>query len=427
MNIATQIGFLISAMVQPSNIVFAIAITVITAVGIILAINNRADNCKRFMPSLAVSIGIFGTFWGIFIGLSGFDTSNISQSIPVMLDGMKTAFITSILGMFASITLKTFYAILEDKNNDASSDPLKCLQNIELGVNDTVDNVEDINHLIDKCFKSDEEYSLVSQVKLIRLEMVDSRNELKQAFNEFASKFSKMASESLVDELKKVVDKFNVMLSDLVSQSFKDLKDSTERLNTWQASYKDELSQNHANLIETLNQLSSLNDTYSQFLIKIQQLTYEMDTISKSLHEIAIDGNDIAKQSKILAEQNELLEASIQAIKEAGEKASNLVPVLNSKLSEIFEDIHNFNIKINEFVKNVTTQINESSEEITRISHEQISSIEKSLETELTKSLDSFAGAMVALSSKFTSDYTPLTDKLRDLINMAQRINNVSH
>lgn len=427
MNISTQIGFLITAIFQPSNIVFAIAIAIITTVGVILAIKNRADNCKRFMPSLAVSLGIFGTFWGIFIGLSGFDTSNISQSIPVMLDGMKTAFITSILGMFASITLKTLYAILEDKNNNASSDPHKCLQNIELGVNNTASNIDAIYQLIDKCFKSDEEYSLISQVKLIRLEMVDSRNELKASFDEFASKFSKMASESLVEELKKVVDKFNVMLSDLVSQSFQDLKDSTERLNAWQASYKEELSQNHENLKETLNQLSTLNDTYSQSLIKIQQLNYEIDLISKSLHEIASDGNDIAKQSKILAEQNELLETSIQAIKEAGKKASNLVPVLNSKLSEIFEDIHNFNLKINEFVKNITTQINESSEEITRLSREQISSIEKSLETELTKSLDSFAGAMVALSSKFTSDYTPLTDKLRDIINIAQRINNVSH
>lgn len=122
-----------------------------------------------------------------------------------------------------------------------------------------------------------------------------------------------------------------------------------------------------------------------------------------------------------------MLEESILAIKEAGEKASLLVPELNSKLNGIFDDIHTFNYKINEFVGTTTKQLNESSNEITRISREQITSLEKSLETELTKSLDSFAGAMVALSSKFVSDYTPLTDRLREILIIAQRLGNVSH
>lgn len=46
------------------------------------------------------ALGILGTFTGIIIGLLNFDTESIDTSIPVLLDGLKTAFITSIVGMF---------------------------------------------------------------------------------------------------------------------------------------------------------------------------------------------------------------------------------------------------------------------------------------------------------------------------------------
>lgn len=46
------------------------------------------------------ALGILGTFIGIIIGLLNFNTESIDTSIPVLLGGLKTAFITSIVGMF---------------------------------------------------------------------------------------------------------------------------------------------------------------------------------------------------------------------------------------------------------------------------------------------------------------------------------------
>ena len=54
------------------------------------------------------SIGILGTFLGIFIGLLRFNSNNIEQSIPYLLEGLKIAFFTSVLGIFLATILNIF-------------------------------------------------------------------------------------------------------------------------------------------------------------------------------------------------------------------------------------------------------------------------------------------------------------------------------
>ena len=56
--------------------------------------------------SILTVIGIFGTFFGIFIGLQAFKIENIVESIPELLEGLKLAFLTSLLGILSAIILK---------------------------------------------------------------------------------------------------------------------------------------------------------------------------------------------------------------------------------------------------------------------------------------------------------------------------------
>ena len=41
---------------------------------------------------------------------------------------------------------------------------------------------------------------------------------------------------------------------------------------------------------------------------------------------------------------------------------------------------------------------------------------------ELTKALESFGRQLAALSEKFVNDYTPLTERLRDILTIAEKI-----
>ena len=65
-----------------------------------------------------VGLGLLGTFLGLTVGISGFDSSdsnNIQQSIQNLLGGMGTAFITSLVGMFCSLLFTAFYKTIRNK------------------------------------------------------------------------------------------------------------------------------------------------------------------------------------------------------------------------------------------------------------------------------------------------------------------------
>lgn len=100
---------------QTLNNLTIISCIVIGIVAIILAayvIRKKNDyklNTQRQwidqIPSVVSSLGVFGTFLGITVGLYHFDTNDLDASIPLLLSGLKTAFMTSLVGMSCSLIL----------------------------------------------------------------------------------------------------------------------------------------------------------------------------------------------------------------------------------------------------------------------------------------------------------------------------------
>lgn len=65
-----------------------------------------AKNLRTILSTQLSAIGVLGTFVGIAIGLSTFDVTDLDGSIPRLLDGLKLAFSTSIIGLGASTAYK---------------------------------------------------------------------------------------------------------------------------------------------------------------------------------------------------------------------------------------------------------------------------------------------------------------------------------
>ena len=74
------------------------------------------------LPSFISTLGVLGTFYGITIGLLNFDTSELDSSIPELLDGMKTAFYTSLAGLLGSLILSRMVARIFDEKDGGVSD-----------------------------------------------------------------------------------------------------------------------------------------------------------------------------------------------------------------------------------------------------------------------------------------------------------------
>ena len=68
-------------------------------------------NRREMLINSIAAVGMIGTFYGICVGLQNFDSANISNSVPILLTGMKTAFYTSFIGTSLTILLKVIYGI----------------------------------------------------------------------------------------------------------------------------------------------------------------------------------------------------------------------------------------------------------------------------------------------------------------------------
>jgi hypothetical protein len=116
-------------------------IGLIVLIGLLAAVgrirSKRPTRLIQTAPNAAVSLGIFGTFVGVYVGLLGFDVHDISASIPILLDGLKTAFMTSIWGLAVSIVLRFLFSRMDDVEDDGvvrSDEPVILLQGILDGI-----------------------------------------------------------------------------------------------------------------------------------------------------------------------------------------------------------------------------------------------------------------------------------------------------
>ena len=76
----------------------------------------------EMIPSAVSTMGVLGTFLGITLGLLCFNTEDLPTSIPQLLEGLKTAFFTSLAGMIGSLVLSKRINNLYDKESGGVSD-----------------------------------------------------------------------------------------------------------------------------------------------------------------------------------------------------------------------------------------------------------------------------------------------------------------
>lgn len=90
------------------------------------------------LPSLISTLGVIGTFAGITVGLINFDTGDLDNSIPLLLEGLKTAFFTSLAGMIGSLILTRQVSAVFDQKDGGISD-------INMAAGQIVQAVEDLS------------------------------------------------------------------------------------------------------------------------------------------------------------------------------------------------------------------------------------------------------------------------------------------
>ena len=150
----------------------------IVAVILILFFKSIAPNAKRSFKNEIVSLGVLGTFIGIAIGLFHFDVTHLKESMPLLLEGLKTAFITSGVGIFFSIIISIFKPQKEKK-----SEILGALELVVKDFNNNLteqfgDNFKQLNEAVKNMIVWQENYK--SQIQHNEQSLNNILGELKQ-------------------------------------------------------------------------------------------------------------------------------------------------------------------------------------------------------------------------------------------------------
>ncbi|MDO4698871.1 MAG: MotA/TolQ/ExbB proton channel family protein [Pasteurellaceae bacterium] len=171
-------------------------------------------------PTLLTSIGILGTFVGIIYALLDFDTTNLDSSIPQLLDGMKVAFLTSVIGMTASILLKIIMLILGKED----------------------DNQENIFFTEQVKVQTKSLEKIVNLTEQQQTYLKDFEHNLFDELNNFTQNLSEQTTQHIIDALEGVVVNFNESLVNQFGDNFVKFEQSIDALLEWQENYKELLT-----------------------------------------------------------------------------------------------------------------------------------------------------------------------------------------
>lgn len=408
----------------------------------------REKQSVSSLSQLTTTFGIFGTFVGIFIGLLAFQVSDIEGSVPRLLEGLKTAFLTSIAGMLAGIIIKirpSIYGIVvseEEKKDDAEA-MIALLKSIKNGNEQQSKMQGELLKKIEKALSGDGESTVLTQLQKLRTSFTDKQDELIKEFKEFAKNMTENNSKALIDALTQVMKDFNAKINEQFGENFKQLNQAVERILIWQEKYKEQVEQMVIAFEKSLNAIEQSeknlalirqhSENFSKVASSLEVTIGELNKQKNQIEDRLKDFADIAKDAKsaipIIKEEinkltKEFTSTVSAALSEIGVSMAKVKDTVTQQSSTLSDSQKILNNSINQLTSNLTGQIERMMKDNADRITKQVAELDSALGKELEQSLQSLSRQLGSLSSKFVQDYSPLTDRLREIVQMANKIKN---
>ncbi len=298
-------------------------------------------------------------------------------------------------------------------------------------------SLEDVVFAVNTLRKSiagENDSSLISQMKLMRQEQNDHATKLRKSLDDFAEKVSELGSKALIEALQKVISDFNNQLNEQFGENFKQLNLTVEKLVLWQKQYKEELNQlqsvqkqgaeDLARSASIFKDLVSQAMAYTQSAESLSTLlkTFEsqhaiMKASQEALNNVLISMKEVEPSfsSKLVDLTNVFKTGTTSITEQIQKQVSELGTQLKTRNDEMADIIKRM---VPEIQKQVNDQITQSQKQLS----ENFKLLDENLEKELQKSLTTLGQQLTSLSEKFVQDYSPLTERLREIVNISKGV-----
>lgn len=228
------------------------------------------------LPSIISTLGVLGTFLGITRGLMSFDTDHLDSSIPVLLGGLKTAFFTSLSGMFGSLILNRIVSHKFDVETVESEE----IKAAKLIIDELRKEKTDLTSLLNKnqtdLVKALGENATIKGIRQDVEQLKDDLEEIKGHAEEL-----KESVGAITENVEKVVSH-----NEQIEALSKAIVEEMEGLKTLTGSNSDEISKVRAVLVTATASISSIDNHVEELNTTLSGIDTTIVEISEGINEI---------------------------------------------------------------------------------------------------------------------------------------------
>lgn len=361
-------------------------------------------------PSILTSFGIFGTFLGIAFGLMQFDSSDIEASVPLMIDGLGVAVWSSITGILGALSIRLRFAIQSIRG-------ARSVASAPVGAADLHQALENLNQ----------------NLSLLRSENAHQAEAMLSANRNYQTSMVDANTAALTEAVTKVMTEFNSRIEVQYGENFQQFNASLGKLLDWQRSYASQLD----DMLKVQESSLKVIDHASESFETMIAHSKEFNAIAGSLGDLlkglesqtsSLEGY-LSGLSGLVGQASEGLPALGRYVEELTTRLSSSIEQNNEALQKVLtqaaEDISGTVEQVTESLANSVNQAHsglaEHVETMTNKTQQQMQMLDESMEKELTQALQTFGYQLTALSEKFVNDYMPLTDRLKEVVALAEQ------
>lgn len=394
---------------DPVTLAISILISIALGFGIYAHWAKKYAPIRHYIPTFMTSLGILGTFLGIVIGLVQFDTNNIDRSIPFLLEGLKTAFLTSIVGMIGTICFKVITLPKTDPAVEEKLEEQDLLNNLISNIIQQRQSLERLNAIIAsqesdslisimkgmRCdikeasqenlsklnsiaiaFQEEKDYSVQGQIRVLRGKVNEIHEKESAQFKEFSAKLksqlddftkslSGAATSQIIEALRQVISDFNSNLTEQFGDNFKQLNSAIEKILVWQHRYKEHLNRLESQFRLAISSIEKTKEAVTVIADKCDAIPSSMTKLESVMGVLQAQIDKLHKELKAL---EEVREKAVNAIPQIGKSIEAMTDSMDEAVNHIASNLDKVATDFGGSTSKIASSLQECSQEISRSS-----------------------------------------------------------
>lgn len=295
-------------------LLIATLVAIIYAYVTFLNAMKNGNSWANQATSVLTSLGILGTFIGITIALYNFNTVDIQDSIPELLNGLKIAFISSIAGISFAILFR-YKKSKHDEEDEGTKDDYTASDFFKQ-ISQLTKELSKGNKDIKDALVGDGDASLSTQI-----------GKLRNDFRDFAEKVAEDGSQKLIEALENVIKDFNQKITEQFGENFKQLNEAVGALLVWQKEHK--------------AQVEKLTEIFEASQKGIELANESIKAIEQSTSKIPDQMAAVETVFNTTDQRVEELHQALGTLANLREKAEESLPLIEEHLNKIGEGVRN--------------------------------------------------------------------------------------